>query len=93
MPSDQKDVTQRPIRMLYQGDGPFRTVRDISIPEPPDGCESQQLFDWALLIAVITSSMPMHGKMRLVEAYCDRHPQVGTEEWTGPWPPPPEERL
>ncbi len=93
MASDQKAVVQRPIIIRYEGKEPFRTIADMSIPEPPNGCESQQLFDWAVLCGVIPSNMPMVGKMRLVEAYSERHPSVVVKEYEGgEWPPPPESR-
>ncbi len=87
MPSDQKQVAQKPIFFQYQGQGEFRSIRDFSVAEPPEGCETQQLLDWAILSMTMSANMQMSGKMRILEAYCARNPGIATEEWSGQWPP------
>lgn len=90
MPNDQKEVVQRPVLLAYVGEGAFRQVNNVHVPECPIGSESQQLFDWAVLhyLFTITTNMTPAMRMRLVEAYCDRW-GIEAQEWTGPWPPPP----
>jgi hypothetical protein len=91
VPNDQKDVEQPAILLGYVGDGAFKTVNNVHIPEVPHGCESQQLFDWAVLHHLFSTDNMNHAlRMRVVEAYCERW-LVPTEEWGGPWPPPPPE--
>lgn len=73
MMSDQKAVHQEPVQLLVQGDGAFRTVKAAIVPEPPENCESQQLFDWAATVAIMRCpTVHISGQMRMVEVYATR---------------------
>lgn len=71
--SDQKAVHQEDIQLLVQGEGAFRTVKIAFVPEPPNDCESQQIFDWGTTIAVMRlGHISVAGQLRLVQAYAER---------------------
>lgn len=93
MTNDQKKVEQRPVLLGYIGEGAFRQINNVHVPECPAGSESQQLFDWAVLhyMFMETNTLPPPMRMRLVEAYTDRWGIV-VEEWEGDWPPPPPDQ-
>ena len=68
-----KSQTQPAITMVRAGDGPWSTVTSVSVPPPPDGCETQQLMDWASVLAVFAvSAIDMPMKLRVAGAYAER---------------------
>lgn len=80
MASDEKSVTQTPIKLLVQGDGPFRTIKHSMVPEPPEGCESQQVFDWAATVSAMRQQhLSLAIQMRVVSVYAERW-KISTEE-------------
>ena len=70
--SDQKQVVQESIKFFRQGEGAFQVIRQYQVPEPPLECESQQIMDWATVLAIMATGMDMTGKMRVVSAYAER---------------------
>ena len=73
MPDDYiRDVTQDPIIVRYKGIKPFRSVTGVNVPIPPEGVDSQQIFDWACITAVMLSPHPWDRKMRVVQVYAKR---------------------
>ncbi len=75
-----KTPVQAPIKIKKQGDGMFASVSDALVPQPPEGCESQQMMDWGATVAVMKHehiNLPL--KLRMVEAYAQRW-GIATEE-------------
>ncbi len=68
-----KRPPQEAIRLVRQGRGAFSTVVNSIVPMPPEGCESQQMFDWGATVAIANSGhlhLPL--KLRMIEAYAER---------------------
>lgn len=65
----QPEIT---IQVVNEGT-PFQSAVAVQVPGPPEGCESQQLMDWAAVAAIM--AMPnyvMEVKMRLITVYAER---------------------
>lgn len=77
MSDDRKWVIQKPILMRDRANPKPPSIQtahlqDINVPVPPDGCESQQVMDFAVIRASCAAG-PMDGfTTRLVEVYAER---------------------
>ena len=69
---DRSQVAQPPIELKYAGGGPFRTVQAFTVPDPPEGCESEQLLDWGSVLAVLAVPIDNARRSRVIEAYALR---------------------
>ena len=69
---DRSQVAQPQIKLTYTGSGPFRTVQGFVVPDPPEGCESQQLLDWSCVLVVLAVPIDNARRTRVIEAYAVR---------------------
>ena len=72
---DRVDVVQQPVYIAVRNKGAVsQAVTAVNIPEPPQGCESQQLMDFAATVGLFNDSSKDVGlKARTAESYADRH--------------------
>lgn len=72
--SDRKTPKQPTLWIAVERMGTFaETVADLRLPGPPDGCESQQLFDWAAItFSMCRGDLAMAFKVHLAVTYAER---------------------
>ena len=68
-----KQPSQPPIVLHHQGAGKLRMVTNFTVTDPPEGCETQQLMDWACVLVVLAlPQIDVSRRARVIGAYAER---------------------
>lgn len=74
--NDQKQVTQAPIKVTLNSVLGVQQIRGVEVPPPPDGCESQQVIDYAAVVSFFgitrQSNLPSTQQLRPLQVYAER---------------------